>query len=219
MRILIADDHGIVRGGLKLLIDRQPDMEVVAEAEDGVEAVDYLHRRGKFHDAPRPDLILLDINMPGGTGFEVLNWIREQPSVVRPRVIVLTTAENLREVNEAYRLGAASFLMKPIDADDFRNTVLAFQEALRTAADEGRPRPAGVHHAQVNGAGAGRNGAPNNDGRLRGRRRAGRRRGHRFQRRGAHAGARPALQLPPRRFDGDDPPRCRLIRSHRSTPV
>ena len=63
MRILIADDHGIVRSGLRLLLDRQPDMDVVAEASDGAEAVEVALRE-------RPDLCILDVGMPRLTGLQ-----------------------------------------------------------------------------------------------------------------------------------------------------
>lgn len=63
MRLLIADDHGIVLGGLKLLLDRQPDMEVVAEACDGVEAVEMALRE-------KPDICVLDVSMPRMTGLQ-----------------------------------------------------------------------------------------------------------------------------------------------------
>ena len=69
MRILIADDHGIVRGGMRLLIDRQPDMEVVAEAEDGVEAFEQALRSA-------PDLCVLDVAMPRMTGIQAAREIR-----------------------------------------------------------------------------------------------------------------------------------------------
>ena len=69
MRILIADDHGIVRGGLKLLIDRQPDMEVVAEAEDGVDAFEQALQT-------KPDLCVMDVSMPRMTGLQAARQIR-----------------------------------------------------------------------------------------------------------------------------------------------
>ena len=69
MRILIADDHGIVRGGMKLLIDRQPDMEVVAEAGDGVEAFEKAL-------ATKPDLCVMDVSMPRMTGLQAARQIR-----------------------------------------------------------------------------------------------------------------------------------------------
>ena len=71
MRILIADDHGIVRSGLRLLLDRQPDMEVVAEAQDGAEAVEVAL-------ANRPDLCVLDVGMPRLTGLQAAREIKAQ---------------------------------------------------------------------------------------------------------------------------------------------
>ena len=68
MRILIADDHGIVRGGLKLLIERQPDMEVVAEAEDGVDAFEQALKT-------KPDLCVMDVSMPRMTGLQAARQI------------------------------------------------------------------------------------------------------------------------------------------------
>ena len=78
MRILIADDHGIVRSGLRLLLDRQPDMEVVAEAQDGAEAVEVAL-------ANRPDLCVLDVGMPRLTGLQAAREIKAQA----PEVSVL----------------------------------------------------------------------------------------------------------------------------------
>jgi YesN/AraC family two-component response regulator len=69
IRVLIGDDHGIVRGGLRLLIDRQPDMEVIAEATDGVEAFERAL-------AVKPDLCVLDVSMPRLTGLQAARQIR-----------------------------------------------------------------------------------------------------------------------------------------------
>ena len=64
---------------------------------------------------PLPALVLLDLKMPGTNGFEVLRWIRNQPGLRDLRVVVLTSSDDLRDVNEAYRLGADSFLVKPLE--------------------------------------------------------------------------------------------------------
>ena len=69
MKILIADDHGIVRGGLRLLIDRQPDMEVIAEAEDGVDAFEQALQT-------QPDLCVMDVSMPRMTGLQAARQIK-----------------------------------------------------------------------------------------------------------------------------------------------
>jgi CheY-like chemotaxis protein len=88
---------------------------------NGPDAVDYLSGVGPYRNRrefPLPRIILLDINLPGMTGLEVLKWIRAQPNLVGIRVIMLTSSDAIRDVNEAYRLGANSFLIKPNDFDD-----------------------------------------------------------------------------------------------------
>jgi CheY-like chemotaxis protein len=89
----------------------------------GEQAIAYLRGEIPFtnrKEYPLPDLILLDLKMPGIDGFETLRWIRSQPDLRGIPVIVLTTSEDLRDVNKAYAAGANSFLLKPFD---FNNSV------------------------------------------------------------------------------------------------
>jgi CheY-like chemotaxis protein len=89
---------------------------------NGEEAISYLKGAGKYSNRaeyPLPDLLLLDIKMPRVNGFEVLKWVRSQPSLAALRILVLTSSEDFRDVNEAYLLGANSFLVKPLDFQDF----------------------------------------------------------------------------------------------------
>jgi len=89
---------------------------------NGEEAISYLKGEGKYanrDEYPLPCLMLLDLKMPKKDGFEVLEWLRGQPGFSSLRVVVLTTSEELRDVNRAYRLGANSFLTKPVDFRDF----------------------------------------------------------------------------------------------------
>jgi CheY-like chemotaxis protein len=89
---------------------------------NGQEAIAYLKGEGKYanrDEYPLPDLFLLDLKMPRVNGFEVLSWLRAQPGLATLRVLVLTSSDELRDVNEAYRLGANSFLVKPLDFQDF----------------------------------------------------------------------------------------------------
>src|SRR3979490_3187848 len=103
MRILIADDHGIVRSGLRLLLDRQPDMEVVAEACDGVEAVE-----GAL--AERPDLCVLDVAMPRLTGLQAAREIKAQAPDIA--VLMLSMHDDERYVFEALQAGASGYVLK-----------------------------------------------------------------------------------------------------------
>jgi DNA-binding NarL/FixJ family response regulator len=103
MRILIADDHGIVRGGMKLLIDRQPDMEVVAEAEDGVDAFDQAVRI-------RPDLCVLDVSMPRMTGLQAARQIKAH--VPEAHIVILSMHDDQRYVFDALKAGASGYVLK-----------------------------------------------------------------------------------------------------------
>ena len=85
-------------------------------AEDGQEAIDYLVGTGQFGNRaefPIPNLIFLDLKLPYKNGFEVLEWIRRQPSLDSTLVVVLTSSSEERDIKETYRLGAKSFLVKP----------------------------------------------------------------------------------------------------------
>ncbi len=89
---------------------------------NGQEAISYLKGEGKYanrEEYPLPDLFLLDLKMPRVNGFEVLRWVRAQPGLAPLRVLVLTSSDEIRDVNEAYKLGANSFLVKPMDFQDF----------------------------------------------------------------------------------------------------
>jgi CheY-like chemotaxis protein len=91
-------------------------------ARDGEEAVAYLGGVGKFSNRveyPLPHLVLLDLNMPRMDGFEVLAWIRNQPGLKGMVVIVLTSSDQIRDVNRAYALGANSFFVKDLDFTNF----------------------------------------------------------------------------------------------------
>ena len=103
MRILIGDDHGIVRGGLKLLIDRQPDMEVVAEASDGVEAFERALQA-------RPDLCVLDVSMPRLTGLQAARQIKAH--LPQTQVLMLSMHDDQRYVFDALKAGASGYVLK-----------------------------------------------------------------------------------------------------------
>jgi DNA-binding NarL/FixJ family response regulator len=103
MRILVADDHGIVRSGIRLLLERQPDLEVVAEAADGVEAVEQAL-------ATRPDLCILDVGMPRMTGLQAAREIRAQAPATT--VLILSMHDDERYLFEALKAGASGYVLK-----------------------------------------------------------------------------------------------------------
>ena len=93
---------------------------------DGDEALDFLHRRGRYAEpdkAPRPGVILLDLNLPGTDGREVLSEIKNDPDLKQIPVIVLTTSKDERDVEVCYRCGANSYIQKPVDLDGFMKAI------------------------------------------------------------------------------------------------
>lgn len=102
-------------------------------ARDGEEAMNFLYRQGEFTDAPRPDLILLDLNLPKINGLEVLTKIKEDEHLKRLPVIVLTISEREEDMVKAYDSGAASYMTKPVDSKDFERLIQTVQDYWRIA--------------------------------------------------------------------------------------
>jgi DNA-binding NarL/FixJ family response regulator len=144
IRVVIADDHGIVRSGLKLLIDRQADMEVVAEAGDGVAALESTQ-------AHRPDVAVLDVSMPRMTGLQAAREIRSH--VPDTRVLLLSMHDDERYFLEGLEAGAAGYVLKRAADTDLIGAVRTVaggrtflsDDAQRTLMDEwlenGSPEP------------------------------------------------------------------------------
>ena len=88
-------------------------------AEDGIEAMAFLHREGKYTNAPRPDLILLDLNLPKKDGREVLAEIKKDPELKRIPVVILTSSEAEKDIMKTYDLHANCYITKPVDLDQF----------------------------------------------------------------------------------------------------
>lgn len=123
------DDVTIVRRAMRKS-DLKCDLYV---ASDGEEALDMLARKGEFEDTPRPDLILLDINLPKINGLEVLAKIKQDDQLKRIPVIVLTISEREEDMARAYDSGAASYMTKPVDSKDFERLIQTVQEYWRIA--------------------------------------------------------------------------------------
>ena len=88
-------------------------------AKDGVEALEFLHRQGRYADAPRPDIILLDLNLPKKDGREVLQDIKNDKKLKRIPVVILTTSKAEEDVLKSYNLHANCYVTKPVDLEQF----------------------------------------------------------------------------------------------------
>jgi CheY-like chemotaxis protein len=95
---------------------------------DGAQAIDFVRRRGEYRDAPRPDLILLDLNLPKRDGLEVLRAIKGDPNLRSITVIVLTTSQLPDDVRMAYDLSANCYIVKPVDLDQFYAVIRGIEE-------------------------------------------------------------------------------------------
>ena len=112
--VVLADDHAVVRSALKLMLDREPEIEVVAEAGDAESAVRYT----KGH---RPDVLILDINMPGGSGLAAVPRIREQSPDTR--IVMLTMQEETAFAREALQAGVLGYILKEAAGEELVKAV------------------------------------------------------------------------------------------------
>ncbi|MGW7274778.1 response regulator [Streptomyces sp. NPDC054864] len=116
IRVLLADDQALLRSAFKVLVDSEPDMEVVAEASDGAEAVELAKSRAA-------DVVLMDIRMPGTDGLAATRLISSDPALAHVRVVMLTTFEVDEYVVQSLRAGASGFLGKGAEPDELLGAI------------------------------------------------------------------------------------------------
>ncbi|MFF7444883.1 MULTISPECIES: response regulator [unclassified Streptomyces] len=129
IRVLLADDQALLRSAFRVLVDSEPDMEVVGEASDGAEAV-------RLARQERADVVLMDIRMPGTDGLAATRMISEDPSLAQVRVVILTTFEVDDYVVQSLRAGASGFLGKGSEPEELLSAIriAAGGEALLSPA-------------------------------------------------------------------------------------
>lgn len=128
IEILLVEDNP---GDARLTLEAMRDAKVsnrIHVVEDGVEAMEYLRRQGRYSEALRPDLILLDLNLPKKDGREVLAEVKADPDLKRIPVVVLTTSRAEEDVLRAYDLHANCYVTKPVDLEQFMRIVSLIDE-------------------------------------------------------------------------------------------
>jgi two-component system, chemotaxis family, response regulator Rcp1 len=125
--LLVEDNPGDVRLTQEALKDAKVRNRLHA-VSDGVEAVAFLRREGRFKDVARPDLILLDLNLPRMDGREVLAIIKEDPDLRRIPVVIITSSAAEQDIARAYNLHANCYVTKPLDVDQFMHVVKTIEE-------------------------------------------------------------------------------------------
>ena len=130
--LLVEDNPADVRLTQEAFLEGKLHNKLIV-ARDGVEAMDVLRRRGKYADAVRPDLILLDLNLPRKDGREVLAEIKSDPDLMRIPVVVLTTSRAEMDIVKSYNLHANCYVVKPVDLDRFIGVIKSIDNFWLTA--------------------------------------------------------------------------------------
>lgn len=125
--LLVEDNEGDIILTIEAFEESKIDSKI-SIARNGQEALDFLYKKGNFITAEKPDLILLDINMPIINGHEVLEKIKNDIHLKKIPVIMLTTSSNQQDIDRAYKNHANSYITKPIEIEDFLNTILKIEE-------------------------------------------------------------------------------------------
>jgi CheY-like chemotaxis protein len=121
--LLVEDDLGDQKL-VKVSLQKQRIANELHVVGSGEEALDFLYQRGKYHEgAPRPDLILLDLNMPGMGGKEFLRVIKEDESLKTNPVVILTTSDSEQDIIDSYNLQASGYVKKPVDLNEFKEVM------------------------------------------------------------------------------------------------
>jgi two-component system, chemotaxis family, response regulator Rcp1 len=131
--LMVEDSPGDVRLTKEALKEAKV-LNHISVCEDGVEAMAFLRREGAYAEAPRPDLILLDLNLPRKDGREVLAEIRSDPALTQIPVVVLTTSRAEQDVLKSYALHANCYVTKPVDLDQFISVIQSVETFWLTVA-------------------------------------------------------------------------------------
>ncbi|MCZ3364709.1 MULTISPECIES: response regulator [Methanobacterium] len=124
--LLVEDNEGDI-GLVEEVFQEAKIMNNLNIAEDGEEAMLFLHRKGKFSNVPSPDIILLDLNLSGKDGREVLKEIKEDNELKRIPVVILTTSKAEEDILKSYNLHANSYITKPVDFDQFIRVIKSIE--------------------------------------------------------------------------------------------
>jgi CheY-like chemotaxis protein len=124
--LMVEDNPGDIRLTLEALKENKMN-NVIHVAKDGVQAMEFLRQEGEYADAPRPDLVLLDLNLPKKDGREVLAEVKADPALMRIPVVILTTSQAEEDILRSYNLHANCFVTKPVDLDQFIKVVRSIE--------------------------------------------------------------------------------------------
>ncbi|MFX0028662.1 MAG: response regulator [Candidatus Hermodarchaeota archaeon] len=123
VNILLVEDNA---ADIRLITEVIQEIEIVNNlhvVRDGVESIDFLRKKGKFANTTTPDIILLDLNLPKRSGFEVLNEIKKDDNLKIIPVVILTISDSEEDIRKAYILHANCYIIKPLEMNEFRTII------------------------------------------------------------------------------------------------
>jgi len=127
VEILLVEDNPVDVLMTRHALDEAKVFNRLHVVEDGEDAMAFLHQEGKYAEVPRPDLILLDLNLPKKNGREILAEIKQDPRLLEIPVIVLTTSEEEKDISMCYQLHGNCFITKPVDMRQFTDVVRSIE--------------------------------------------------------------------------------------------
>ncbi len=128
LRLLLVDDNPADVGLTREALAKSPHHSKIESVEDGAEALAFLGRRGKYENAVRPDLVILDLSLPKRDGLAVLAAIRAGPELRRIPVVIFSTSQLSKDIMRSYELGANCYVSKPGNLNDFFSAVREIEE-------------------------------------------------------------------------------------------
>ncbi len=128
VEILLIEDSGADVRLTREALKEGKVLNNLSVVANGVEAMDFLHRKGKYADSPHPDLILLDLNLPKKNGREVLGEIKQDPDLKRIPIVVLTISKSEEDIMKSYNLHANCYISKPVGLDQFIDVVKSVED-------------------------------------------------------------------------------------------
>jgi two-component system, chemotaxis family, response regulator Rcp1 len=135
IHILLVEDNAAEANLFKEILNEKNMYSSLHTVHDGVEALDFLYKKGKYENAEKPDIIILDLNLPKKDGREVLAEIKTDEKLKVIPVIIMTTSKAPTDIETSYRLQANSYIPKPINLDDYINTIRRIEKFWFTVAE------------------------------------------------------------------------------------
>ena len=132
--ILLVEDNPDDAELVRIAMDDAGITSTLDVVQDGAQALQYVRKEGEYASSPRPDLMLLDLNLPGVDGREVLRTVKSDPALCSIPIVVMSTSVDENDIDASYRMHANSFVSKPPDFDELVTTLQAIQAFWLTAA-------------------------------------------------------------------------------------